>query len=131
MKKKVGILLFSFLLAFLFIGCNEVLSVVTVDENGEKVVNNYVSMFENKVYDENISIKSWQEIKFFGSDCPVDMDELLFSIVNKKEKIVVLGDEETAVEIKFFDEGYNYKLFASAEEINRAINKSIDCITDF
>ena len=55
MKKRLGILLLSCLLALLLTSCDEVLSVVTVGENGEKVVNSYVSMFGDKVYDETAS----------------------------------------------------------------------------
>lgn len=127
MKKKFGILFLSFLLTFLFLGCDEVLSVVTVNEDGEKVVNNYVSVIGNKVYDESISIKSWQEIDIFNSESPIDMDNLLFKIENKKEKIVVYGDEDSAVEITFFDGGYKYNLYASAN----SLSNSFDSLSDF
>ena len=39
MKKKIGILFFSLLLGVLLTSCDEVLSVVTAGENGEKIVN--------------------------------------------------------------------------------------------
>lgn len=58
MKKKFGILLFSCLLALLLTGCDEILSVVTCNEEGEKVVNNYISIYGDKVYDATNSIKS-------------------------------------------------------------------------
>ena len=62
MKKKLGIILFSCLLAFLLTSCDEVLSVVTAGKDGEKVVNNYVSVISDKVYDDTVTFKSWQDI---------------------------------------------------------------------
>lgn len=117
MKKKIGLLLLLCMAALLFTSCDEVLSVVTVGENGEKVVNNYISMFGNKVYDETVSIKKWRDIELLA-ESGIKMENLLFNIENKKENIVVLGDKDGAIEISFFDGGYNYKLFASAESIN-------------
>ena len=118
MKKKICLALFLCLLAFLLTSCDEVLSVVTVNKDGEKVVNNYVSMFGNKVYDESVTLKSWKDIELFNDYDGIDMEDLLFKIVNKKEKLVVLGDEKAAIEISFFDGGYKYKLFSSMEELN-------------
>ena len=115
MKKKFGIILFLCLLAILLTSCDEVLSVVTVDEDGEKVVNNYVSMFGDTVYDESISIKSWRNLDIFEDEDIVEMDNLLFKIENKKENLVVLGDEDAAIEIKFFDGGYEYRLYVSMD----------------
>ena len=118
MKKKICLALFLCLLAFLLASCDEVLSVVTVNKDGEKVVNNYVSMFGNKVYDESVTLKSWKDIELFNDYDGIDMEDLLFKIVNKKENLVVLGDEKAAIEISFFDGGYKYKLFSSMEELN-------------
>lgn len=118
MEKKICLALFLCLLAFLLTSCDEVLSVVTVNKDGEKVVNNYVSMFGNKVYDESVTLKSWKDIELFNDYDGIDMEDLLFKIVNKKENLVVLGDEKTAIEISFFDGGYKYKLFSSMEELN-------------
>ena len=118
MKKKICLALFLCLLAFLLTSCDEVLSVVTVNKDGEKVVNNYVSMFGNKVYDESVTLKSWKDIELFNDYDGIDMEDLLFKIVNKKENLVVLGDEKAAIEISFFDGGYKYKLFSSMEELN-------------
>ena len=128
MKKKFAILLFSCLLALLFTGCDEVLSVVTCNEDGEKVVNNYISIYGDKVYDETSSIKSWTDLNIFNEGFLDinDMDDLLFKIENKKENIVVLGSKDTAIELSFFDGGYNYTLFSSAESINSAINSGFD-----
>ena len=39
-------------------------------------------------------------------------------IENKKEKIVVLGDKDAAIEISFFDGGYKYTVFSSMESLN-------------
>jgi len=118
MKKKICLALFLCLLAFLLTSCDEVLSVVTVNKDGEKVVNNYVSMFGNKVYDKSVTLKSWKDIELFNDYDGIDMEDLLFKIVNKKENLVVLGDEKAAIEISFFDGGYKYKLFSSMEELN-------------
>ena len=128
MKKKFAILLFSCLLALLFTGCDEVLSVVTCNEDGEKVVNNYISIYGDKVYDETSSIKSWTDLNIFNEGFLDinDMDDLLFKIENKKENIVVFGSKDTAIELSFFDGGYNYTLFSSAESINSAINSGFD-----
>ena len=99
--------------------CDEVLSIVTAGENGEKIVNNYVSIISDKVYDETITLKSWQDIDFIDDEEFLDTDDLLFKIENKKENIVVFGDEESAIEISFFDGGYKYTVFSSIESLNR------------
>lgn len=122
MKKKFGMLLFSCALALLLTSCDEVLSVVTLNENGEKVVNNYISMFGDTVYDESISLKSWHDIEFFGDDSFLEMNDLLFKIENKKENIVVLGDEEAAIEISLFDGGYKYTIFSSMAALTEAMS---------
>lgn len=120
MKRKLGVLFASCLLVLLITSCDEVLSVVTVGENGEKVVNNYVSMFSDKVYDESVSMKTWNNIDIFEDEDFVEMmDDLLFKIESKKEKVVVLGDEDTAIEISFFDGGYKYTIFSSMADLNR------------
>lgn len=119
MKKKIGVVLFSLLLVFLLSSCNEVLSVVTVGENGEKIVNNYVSVISDKFYDETVTLKSWQDIDFIKDEEFIEIDDLLFKIENKKENIVVFGDEESAIEISFFDGGYKYTVFSSIESLNR------------
>ncbi len=117
MKKKFGILLFSCLLALLLTSCDEVLSVVTAGENGEKVVNNYVSIISDKVYDESAAFKSWQDISIVNEEV-VKTDNLLFKIESKKDNIIVLGDEDAAVEIVFFDGGYEYTVFSSMDSLN-------------
>ncbi|MDE5899205.1 MAG: hypothetical protein K2H09_08100 [Treponemataceae bacterium] len=123
MKRKLGMFLFSCLLVLLITSCDEVLSVVTPGENGEKVVNNYVSMLGDKVYDESVSMKTWNDIDIFeDEDIVAMMDNLLFKIENDKERIVVLGDKDTAVEISFFDGGYTYTVFSSMESLNRMFN---------
>ena len=119
MKKKIGVVLFSLLLVLLLSSCDEVLSIVTAGENGEKIVNNYVSIISDKVYDETITLKSWQDIDFIDDEEFLDTDDLLFKIENKKENIVVLGDEESAIEISFFEGGYKYTVFSSIESLNR------------
>ena len=119
MKKKIGVVLFSLLLVFLLSSCDEVLSVVTVGENGEKIVNNYVSVISDKFYDETVTLNSWQDLDFIKDEEFIEIDDLLFKIENKKENIVVFGDEESAIEISFFDGGYKYTVFSSIESLNR------------
>ena len=118
MKKKLGIVLFLSLLVFLVTSCDEVLSVVTAGKDGEKVVNNYVSMLSDKVYDETVSFKSWQDVDIVDNEEVVEKENLLFKIENKKEQVVVLGNEEAAIEISFFDGGYKYTVFSSMESLN-------------
>ena len=118
MKKKIGILFFSLLIGVLLTSCDEVLSVVTAGENGEKIVNNYVSIISDKVYDETVNFKSWQDLDIVDDEEVVEKNDLLFKIENKKEKIVVLGDKDAAIEISFFDDGYKYTVFSSMESLN-------------
>ena len=122
MKKRLGILLFSFFLVFLLTSCDEVLSVVTQGADGKKIVNSYVSMIGDKVYDESSSINSWQDLAIFEGEEVVSMDNLIFKIINKKENIVVFGDKDVAVEISFFDGGYKYTYFVSQESLSNAID---------
>ena len=118
MKKKIGIFFFLCLLALFLTSCDEVLSVVTAGKDGEKVVNNYVSVISDKVYDETVAFKSWQDIDIVEDEEIVKKENLLFQIENKKDKIVVLGNKDTALEIKFFDGGYKYTAYASMESLN-------------
>ena len=115
MKRKVGVLLFSFVFAVLLTSCDEVLSVVTAGKDGEKKVNNYVSMFNDKVYDETAKFKKWKDLSVFDDE---EMDDMLFTIENEKEKLVVCGDEEVAFEVSFFDGGYKYTVFSSMDSLN-------------
>lgn len=138
MKKKLGLLLLSCLCAFLLISCNEVLSVVTVDDDGQKIVNNYVSIHGNTVYDESISMKHWQNIELFSKEINDDFllkvknkpEELLFKIENKKEKVVVLGDGEGAIEIHFFEGGYKYTIFSSMDSLENSMNMFSNSLSD-
>ena len=122
MKKKCAFMLCSLLLALVLTSCDEVLSVVTAGENGEKVVHSYVSMIGDKVYDESASINSWKSLDPFDGESVVNMDNLLFKIENKKENIVVFGDEEAAVEISFFDGGYKYTAFIATDALEKAMS---------
>ena len=81
-------------------------------------MNNYVSVIIDKVYDETVTFKSWQNIDIFEDEEVVKKDNLLFKIENKKEKIIVLGDEKAAIEIAFFDGGYKYTAYTSMESLN-------------
>lgn len=115
MKRKFGAILFSFVLAVLLTSCDEVLSVVTPGKDGEKKVNNYVSIFSDKVYDKTAAFKQWKNLDVFDDE---EMDDVLFTIENVKEKLVVVGDEEVAFEISFFDGGYKYTVFSSMDSLN-------------
>ena len=115
MKKLALIGVFSLLL----MGCDDVLSVVTVNENGEKVIRNYISLLGNTVYDATMSLSNWQDVERLKDD-DLSTEDLLFTIVNNKENIVVLGTAEYAVEIKFFDGGYKYTVFMSADGLSEA-----------
>lgn len=115
MKRKFGAILFSFVLAVLLTSCDEVLSVVTAGKDGEKKVNNYVSIFSDKVYDKTVAFKQWKNLDVFDDE---EMDDVLFTIENVKEKLVVVGDEEVAFEISFFDGGYKYTIFSSMDSLN-------------
>jgi hypothetical protein len=95
-------------------GCGDVLSVVTVNENGEKVFHNYISLIGDTVYDATVKLKNWKEMEQFKTD-NFAFENLLFMIVNQKENIVVLGTDKYAIEIKFFDGGYKYTSFMSAD----------------
>lgn len=91
MKKKLGILLLLCLFVFMFTSCDEVLSVITEEKGGEKIVTNYVSMLEDTVYDESAPLKSWQDITLFK------ICGLLFAVsmifVSCEKKPLTLGNE--------------------------------------
>lgn len=118
MKKLI---LLTVVISLFLMGCDGILSVVTVNKNGEKVVHNYISMMGDTVYDETVSLKNWQDMEQI-KDNEFMSGSLLFTIVNKKENIVVLGTEAYAMEIKFFDGGYKCTGFISAEGLSEAFN---------
>jgi hypothetical protein len=101
-------------------GCDDVLSVVTVNKDGEKVIHNYISLMGNTVYDTTVSLKNWQDMEQLKDD-DILSEDLLFTIVSKKENIVVLGTAEYAVEINFFDGGYKYTGFLSADGLSKTL----------
>jgi hypothetical protein len=117
--KKLAILIGVF--SLFLMGCDDVLSVVTVNENGEKVFHNYISLIGDTVYDATVKLKNWQEMEQLKDD-DFSSENLLFTIVNQKENIVVLGTTEYAMEIKFFDGGYKYTAFMSADNLSEAFN---------
>jgi len=118
--KKIAIIIGIF--SLFLMGCDDILSVVTVNENGEKVVHNYVSMMGNTVYDTTMSLKNWQNIEQIKDD-DFSSESLLFTIISNKENIVVLGNAEYAMEIKFFDGGYKYTGFVSADSLSGAFRR--------
>ena len=63
MKKKIFFVFFSCLFAFMLTSCGKILSVVTVDDDGEKVITNYISVIGNEVYDASSSFSSWKELQ--------------------------------------------------------------------
>ena len=115
--KKLAILIGLF--SLILMGCDDVLSVITVNENGEKVIHNYISMIGDTVYDATVSIKNWQDTELVKED-KFSSADLLFTIVGNKENVVVLGTNESAVEIKFFDGGYKYTAFVSVDSLSNA-----------
>jgi len=115
--KKLALVMAVFLLFLM--GCDDVLSVVTVNENGEKVIHNYVSFIGDTVYDATLSLKNWQDMELLKDD-DFSSENLLVTIVSKKENIVVIGTADYAMEIKFFDGGYKYTVFMSADGLSKA-----------
>lgn len=126
MKKKLKLFLVLGLLAILLTSCDEVLSLVTEGENGEKNVTNYISLMGNTVYDQTVSIKDWEKTEVFNTYDEENFNNfknnLIFKNVNKKDKIVVVADKDTAYEITFFDGGYKYKAFITMEAFERAMD---------
>jgi len=118
MKKSVWLVLGLF--SLILMGCDNVLSVVTVNENGEKVIHSYISLIENTVYDSTANLKNWRNIELIKNGEDISLDKLLFTIVSNKENIVVLGNAEAAVEIRFFDGGYKYTGYASSDGLSEA-----------
>ena len=119
MKKAVWFVVGFF--SLLLMGCDDFLTVVTVNENGEKVIHSYISLIGDTVYDSTVSLKNWRDMEQI-KDGDLLADDLLFTIVNKKENIVVLGNAEAAIEISFFDGGYKYTAYMSAEGLSEAFN---------
>jgi hypothetical protein len=118
MKKfKLAIVIGVF--SLFLMGCDDVLSVVTVNEKGEKVIHTYISLIGETVYDATVSLRNWRDMEHLKDD-DFSSENLLFTIVNSKENIVVLGTVEVAIEIKFFDGGYKYTAFMSAEGLSDA-----------
>ena len=116
MKKLVVVIV---VFSLLFMGCDGVLSVVTVNEKGEKIFHNYVSLMGETIYDASVSLKNWQDLEQLKDD-DFSLNDLLFKIVDKKENIVVLGTAEYAMEIKFFEGGYKYTAFMSTDGLSEA-----------
>ena len=107
------------LFSLFLMGCDGVLSVVTVNENGEKIFLNYISIISDTVYDATVSIKNWKDMELLKDD-DFSSENILFTIVSEKEKIIVLGNSEYAIEIKIFDGGYKYTAFMSADGLSEA-----------
>jgi len=119
MKKLAVAAVLIGLFSLFLTSCDDILSLVTVDEDGDKVIHNYISLISDTVYDKSIKLKNWRDIDILN-DADFSMDNLLVTIESKKENIVVFGTDEYAMEIKFFDGGYKYTVFMSAESLSRA-----------
>ena len=117
--KKTVLFVVAGVFSLFLMGCDDVLTVITVNENGEKVIHSYISLIGNTVYDSTVSLKNWRDVT---EDNDFSSDDLLFTIVNNKEKIVVLGNAESAFEISFFDGGYKYTAYMSADGLSEAFN---------
>lgn len=117
MKKKIIVCVSLFVMAFFLTSCGDLLSVVTKDDNGGKKVMNYISLVEDTVYDESASMKTWRELELFDDEYGIKQENLLFQIENKKENIVVLGNDEVALEFKFFDGGYNIVVYSALGDL--------------
>jgi hypothetical protein len=117
MKKRVWFVVGVF--SLFLMGCDDFLSVVTVNENGEKVVHSYVSLINDTVYDSTVNLKNWRDSEQI-KNADFSSDDLLFTVVNAKENIVVLGDAESAIEISFFDGGYKFTVYMSADGLSEA-----------
>ena len=114
--KKFSLVALLCLIMLLITGCyDEVLSVVTCDKSGKKTVHNYISSRDYTVYDEDISLNSWQDVVVYGDSIKdaFEKKDLIFKIENKKENVVVLGDEFYAVEMAFFEGGCTLTIFSS------------------
>ena len=120
MKKITLAIVLGVFLLFLT-GCDGVLSVVTVNENGEKVFHNFVSLMDDTVYDTTVTMKNWQDLEELLNN-ELLSEELLFTIVSNKDNIIVLGTAEYALEIKFFEGGYKYTAYMSADGLSNAFN---------
>ena len=119
MKKKIWFLMGVF--SLFLMGCDDVLTVVTVNEDGEKVIRSYVSFIGNTVYDSTVNLRNWREVEHI-KDSDLSSDNLLFTIVNNKEKIVVLGNADAAMEISFFEGGYKYVLYMATDGLSEIFN---------
>jgi hypothetical protein len=120
MRKKGWFVIGVF--SLFLIGCDDVLTVVTVNEKGEKVIHSYLSLMGDTVHDSTVSLKNWRDMDQIKNDGDFSSDNLLFTIVNKKENIVVLGNDKAAIEISFFDGGYKYTAYVSADGLSQAFN---------
>ena len=117
MKKKWFLILILIFSMFLM-GCEDILTVVTVNEDGEKVVRSYISIIGNNVYDATINFRNWRYIEELNND-DFTSDQL-FQIVNNSQNIVVIGNADAAIEISFFDGGYRYTVYMSADSLSEA-----------
>jgi len=119
MKKKIWFLMGVF--SLFLMGCDDVLTVVTVNEDGEKVIRSYISFIGNTVYDSTVSLRNWRDMEHInGGD--LFSDGLLFTIVNNEENIVVFGDAKAAMEISFFDGGYKLTMYMATDGLSEIFN---------
>jgi len=119
MKKKIWLVIV--VLSLFLMGCDDVLTVVTVNEDGEKVIRSYISLISNTVYDSTASLRNWRDVEYIKNG-DFSSDNLLFTIVNNNENIVVLGNAGAAIEISFFDGGYKYTMYMATDGFSEIFN---------
>ena len=116
MKKLALAAVIGVSLLFLM-GC-DVISVVTVNDSGEKVIHTFVSLMGETVYDATVSVRNWREMAHFNEWDELSVENLLFTIVSRQENMVVFGNADYAVEVKFFDGGYKYMMYISSDSLS-------------
>jgi len=82
MKKLILAVVMGVFSLFLM-GCDDVLSVVTVNEQGEKVIHTYILLIGKTVYDATVSLRNWRDMDHL-KDGDFSSENLLFTIVNNK-----------------------------------------------
>jgi hypothetical protein len=116
--KKLAFTLVIGVFLFFLMGC-DVISVVTVNDSGEKVIHTFISLMGETVYDATVSVNNWREMAHFN-EWNLSSEDLLFSIVSRQDNMVVLGTADYAIEVKFFDGGYKYMMFVSSDGLSNA-----------
>ena len=114
--KKIFILCGVILITF--VGCNEALTLVTM-EDGEKVYTNYILMYGNTVYDETVSISNYDTVV---ASLQNEWGDELRVIKDTAKNIMIVASYENACEFRFFDGGYEAKIFVNLDEMSNAFS---------